>query len=95
MSQLFHRVETAAFENGVDGETDGLLVKLTQATGDDRGLVIRSGALSRPALAAVETIRKTLETRSQAERLQILAELLWTDLPQDAVEAQDRKVGTA
>jgi hypothetical protein len=95
VSQLFHRVETAAFENGVDGETDGLLVKLTQATGDDRGLVIRSGALSRPALAAVETIRKTLETRSQAERLQILAELLWTDLPQDAVEAQDRKVGTA
>lgn len=90
VSQLFHRVETAAFENGsLHGDKDAVLVKLTQASGDDRGLVVQSAKLSQASERLVEKIGKELNAKSKAERLQILARLMWDDLPAAAEQTDE------
>lgn len=92
VSQLFHRVETAAFENGaLKGDKDAVLVKLTQASGDDRGLVVQSAKLSQASERLVEEIGQQLNKKSKAERLQILARLLWEDLPAASDQTTDEK----
>jgi hypothetical protein len=92
VSQLFHRVETAAFENGaLKGDKDAVLVKLTQASGDDRGLVVQSAKLSQASERLVEEIGQQLNKKTKAERLQILARLLWEDLPAASDQTTDDK----
>lgn len=88
VSQLFHRVETAAFEKGgLQADKDAVLIKLTQASGDDRGLVVQSAKLSKTSERLIEKIGKELDGRTKAERLQILARLMWDDLPAAEPEA--------
>lgn len=85
LGQLFHRVETAAFANGaLSGEKDAVLVKLTQGSGDDRASVVQPTAMSAASERLVETIGAQLQGATRAERLQILARLLWEDLPAEA-----------
>lgn len=84
LSQLFHRVETAAFENGALKGEDAVLIKLTQATGDDRGLVIQNAKLSAGSEQLALEISERLRAKTRTERLQILSQLLWQDMPEDA-----------
>lgn len=89
LSQLFHRVETAAFEGGAfQADKEAFLVKLTQASGSDRGLVVQSTKLSMASEQLVNEIRGRLFTLSKAERLQILTQLIWGDLPDESAGAQ-------
>ena len=94
VSQLFHRVETAAFENGgLQGDKDAMLVKLTQASGADRGLVIQGTKLSKTSERLVEEIGERLQTKNKAERVQILARLMWDDLPAQSEQTTEEKTG--
>lgn len=87
LSQLFHRVEAAAFANGaLSGQKDAVLVKLTQGSGDDRTSVVQPTAMSPASARLAQTIGAQLQGTTRGERLQILASLLWEDLPTD-VEA--------
>jgi hypothetical protein len=89
LSQLFYRVESAAFENGrLTPEKDAVLVKLTHAGGLDRALVVRSTRLNPGAAKLLKQVRDLLG-EDQGQRLQILASLLWADLPADPAEAAD------
>lgn len=87
LSQLFHRVETAAFEKGALKGEDAVLVKLTQATGDDRGLVIPNATLSPASEQLAREIGDRLQAKTRTERLQILSRLLWQDMPEDTETA--------
>ncbi|MBI2261924.1 MAG: hypothetical protein HYU62_09720 [Caulobacterales bacterium] len=86
LSQLFYRVESAAFENGrLTPERDAVLVKLTQAGGLDRAVVVQSTQLSPRSVELQQQVRDLLGN-DQGQRLQILASLLWADLPADPAE---------
>lgn len=86
LSQLFHRVETAAFESGALKGEDAVLIKLTQATGDDRGLVVQNGKLSPASEQLAREIADQLQVKTRTERLQILSRLLWQDMPAEDIE---------
>lgn len=88
LSQRFNRVEAAAFAQ--DGqapmEKAAMLLKLTQASGHDRGLVVQSTLLSAESGERLKTVRNSLGD-NRTERLQILANLIWDELA-DQAEAQ-------
>lgn len=84
LSQLFHRVEAAAFENGALKGQDAVLIKLTQATGDDRGLVVQNVKLSAAAERLAQDISSQLKDKTRVERLNILSRLIWDDMPADS-----------
>lgn len=89
LSQLFYRVESAAFENGrLTPERDAVLVKLTQAGGLDRAVVVQSTRLNPASAKLLKQVRDLLGD-DQEQRLQILANLLWADLPADPAEASE------
>ena len=89
LSQLFYRVETAAFENGsLVPDRDSVLVKLTHSEGLDRGLVIRGTRLGESGTEVAAEVR-TLLGDDPGQRLRILAHLLWEDLADGASVAGD------
>jgi hypothetical protein len=91
LSQLFYRVESAAFENGrLAPDKDAVLVKLTRANGDDRGLVVQNRHLAPSAAKLREEVRALLGN-DPAQRVQILANLLWEDLPAEQADGEDHK----
>ncbi|TQI65217.1 hypothetical protein FHT98_5084 [Bosea sp. AK1] len=95
LSQLFHRVETAAFENGALKGENAVLIKLTQATGDGRGLVVQNVKLSRASEQLAREIGEQLQGQPRAERLHILSRLLWDDLPAEDVGESTPDDGSA
>ena len=91
LSQLFHRVEAAAFANGDAAPTakSAMLVKLTRSTGDDRGLVIQNATLSSKSAKRLQAVSAELGD-NRTERLQILTNLIWAELSgQSEVEAEN------
>ena len=94
-SQRFNRVEAAAFaQNGqVRMDKAAMLLKLTHASGHDRGLVVQSTLLSAESGERLKTVRGSLGD-NRTERLQILANLIWDELADQAEpEAEERAPG--
>jgi hypothetical protein len=91
LSQLFHRVEAAAFAKGDQAPTakSAMLVKLTRSSGDDRGLVVQNTTLNDKNLMRLKAVRAELGDNS-TERLQILSNLIWEELSnQSEAEAEN------
>ena len=90
LSQRFNRVETAAFAQ--DGQAQinkaAMLLKLTQASGHDRGLVVQSTLLSAKGCERLKIVRGSLGD-NRTERLQILANLIWDELADQAETEAD------
>lgn len=85
LSQLFHRVEAAAFANGDQAPTakTAMLIKLTQASGADRGLVVQNTALTAKSAKRLKDVRAQLGDNG-TERIQILTNLIWEELAKQA-----------
>ena len=90
LSQLFHRVEAAAFAQAGRGQINkaAMLLKLTQASGHDRGLVVQTTQLTPQGDKRLKAVRNTLGD-NRTERLQILANLMWDELADQAAVEPD------
>lgn len=94
LSELFHRVDAAAFgTDKLQPDRDAVLIKLTHASGAGRVHVVRKAALGKKAQAIMDQVNAALGD-DKAQRLQILSALMWEDLPVEA-EATEPLEGLA